>query len=137
MLFSFSSKHYAFNFDSPEDIMPLLRSEAPASIPDEETLEYLLGERASSATTHHRRKTKAYNELDDEAKARTGLVTLGERQEIIPGDPHGIYPCWAGNVGHQRDSRMVRLSSSSFSLHNIYGILTLVSSLLSNPSWHS
>lgn len=92
--------------------MPLLRSEAPASIPDEETLEYLLGKRVSDAIPSLRRETKALNELNDAAEARTGLVTPGVRQEIIPGDPHGIYHYWAGNIGHQRDSRMVRHSFS-------------------------
>lgn len=85
--------------------MPSLRADAPAGVPNRETLEYLLRERNrySKATS----KTKPFQELTPEEKQATGFVTLRKRNNKINGDPFGLLTGWAGNVGHPYDERMV------------------------------
>lgn len=51
---------------------------------------------------------KTITELSDDEKTKANLVTLGKRQTCIEGDPFGVYPAWAGTMGHPRDIRMVR-----------------------------
>lgn len=97
--------------------MPSLRCEAPSSIPDEETIEQLLGRKNNFEK--RTKSIKTITELSDDEKTKANLVTLGKRQTCIEGDPFGVYPAWAGNVGHPRDVRMVRkvpdLQSETFS----------------------
>lgn len=85
--------------------MPLCRFEARSSIPDEETIEFLLSR--NNSFDKHTKSIKTISELSGDEKGRENLVTLGKRQTRIEGDPFGVYPAWAGNVGHPRDDRMV------------------------------
>lgn len=86
--------------------MPSFRCEAPSSIPDEETIEHLLGQKNNF--DKRTKSIKTITELSDAEKIKVNLVTLGTRQTCIEGDPFAVYPAWAGNVGHPRDVRMVR-----------------------------
>ncbi|KAK7949272.1 uncharacterized protein PG986_010158 [Apiospora aurea] len=88
--------------------MPFLRAEAPAGTPDEETIEYLLGQRHVSVK--HRKKIKTIGELAEAERARAGLVHWGKRCDVVPGDPYGLWRTWAGNLSHHRDDRMNLLS---------------------------
>ncbi|KAK8084409.1 hypothetical protein PG997_005680 [Apiospora hydei] len=85
--------------------MPYLRVEAPPHIPDDETIESLLGQKYSD---HNKRvrKTKTFKELSEEERARKNLVQLGTWTERIQGDPYGFWSSWAGNISHPRDERM-------------------------------
>ncbi|KAK7942513.1 uncharacterized protein PG986_011626 [Apiospora aurea] len=85
--------------------MPYLRVEAPPHIPDNETIESLLGQKYSD---HNKRvrKTKTFQELSEEERARKNLVQLGTWTERIQGDPYGFWSSWAGNISHPRDERM-------------------------------
>ncbi|KAI1081826.1 hypothetical protein F5B20DRAFT_588382 [Whalleya microplaca] len=84
--------------------MPYHRADAPASIPDHEIIESLLGR--SNNHDYRTRRIKRLNQLSKEEQERTGLITLGKRKTHIPGDPYGVYPSWAGNIGHPRDIAM-------------------------------
>ncbi|RYP61941.1 hypothetical protein DL771_009948 [Monosporascus sp. 5C6A] len=85
--------------------MPYLnRAEAPDSIPDAELIETLLNQR--NTFNHRTKRIRKLNELTQEQRSRTGLLTLGKREEVIQGDPYALYPYWAGNVGYPRDPRM-------------------------------
>ncbi|KAI0010968.1 hypothetical protein F4779DRAFT_575387, partial [Xylariaceae sp. FL0662B] len=84
--------------------MPYHRANAPASMPDHETIESLLGR--SNNYDYRTRRIKRLNLLTEEEKEKTGLITLGKRETHITGDPFGVYPSWAGNVGHPRDIAM-------------------------------
>ncbi|RYP93196.1 hypothetical protein DL770_000671 [Monosporascus sp. CRB-9-2] len=85
--------------------MPYLnRADAPGSIPDAELIETLLNQR--NTFNHRTKRIRKLNELTQEQRSRTGLLTLGKREEVIQGDPYALYPYWAGNVGHPRDPRM-------------------------------
>ncbi|RYP73844.1 hypothetical protein DL769_004145 [Monosporascus sp. CRB-8-3] len=85
--------------------MPYLnRAGAPDSIPDAELIETLLNQR--NTFNHRTKRIRKLNELTQEQRSRTGLLRLGKREEVIQGDPYGLYPYWAGNVGHPRDPRM-------------------------------
>lgn len=86
--------------------MPSCRSEASPWIPDEETIEHLLGRKNSF--DKRTKSIKTITELSEEEKHQMKLITPGKRQTRIEGDPFGVYPAWAGNVGHPRDDRMVR-----------------------------
>ncbi|KAK8093482.1 hypothetical protein PG997_000167 [Apiospora hydei] len=55
--------------------MPFLRAEAPAGTPDEETIEYLLGQR--HVVVKHRKKIKTIGELTEAERAQTELVHWG------------------------------------------------------------
>lgn len=90
--------------------MPSRRAEAPASVPDCETIEDLLGVR--NRFDARTRKTRTLAELTDDERSKTNLVAFGTRQERIEGDPFAVIPSWAGNVGHPRDVRMVSLFAS-------------------------
>ncbi|KAK8013915.1 hypothetical protein PG990_007211 [Apiospora arundinis] len=85
--------------------MPYLRAEAPPHIPDHETIESLLGQKY---TDHSKRvrKTKTFQQLTEEERARKNLVQLGTWTERIQGDPYGFWSSWAGNIAHPRDERM-------------------------------
>ncbi|RYP42693.1 hypothetical protein DL767_000062 [Monosporascus sp. MG133] len=84
--------------------MPLSRSEAPASIPDAETIESLLGR--LNLLTKGRRTIKTLQELTESERERKGLVKLGVRCKRIEGDPFGVLMSWAGNVAHPEDDRI-------------------------------
>ncbi|KAI1082947.1 hypothetical protein F5B20DRAFT_597160 [Whalleya microplaca] len=84
--------------------MPYKQDGAPASIPAAETVESLLGE--VNQNNKKRSKVKTLNELDPIEKQPSGLVRLGKRSAVIQGDPYGVYPYWAGNVGHPDDERI-------------------------------
>ncbi|RYP43602.1 hypothetical protein DL768_009845 [Monosporascus sp. mg162] len=84
--------------------MPLSRSEAPASIPDAETIESLLGR--LNLLTKGRRTIKTLHELTESERERKGLVKLGVRCKRIEGDPFGVLMSWAGNVAHPEDDRI-------------------------------
>lgn len=85
--------------------MPFLRAEAPPHVPDEETIEYLLGEENKS--TKSTAKISPLQMLKPDVRERTGLITLGKLQTRIQGDPWGYYFSWAGNVSHPDDMRVV------------------------------
>ncbi|RYP62923.1 hypothetical protein DL769_007128 [Monosporascus sp. CRB-8-3] len=85
-------------------IMPLSRSEAPASIPDAETIESLLGR--LNLLTKGRGTIKTLQELTESERERKGLVRLGVRCKRIEGDPFGVLMSWAGNVAHPEDDRI-------------------------------
>ncbi|KAK2615286.1 hypothetical protein N8I77_002051 [Diaporthe amygdali] len=76
------------------------------SVPDEETIDHLLGRRNNF--DRRTKSIKTIEELSEKERNQVHLVTLGKRQTRIEGDPFGIYPAWAGNVGHPRDDRMIR-----------------------------
>ncbi|RYP61581.1 hypothetical protein DL770_009758 [Monosporascus sp. CRB-9-2] len=84
--------------------MPLSRREAPASIPDAETIESLLGR--LNLLTKGRRTIKTLQELTESERERKGLVKLGVRCNRIEGDPFGVLISWAGNVAHPEDDRI-------------------------------
>ncbi|KAI3321514.1 hypothetical protein HD806DRAFT_545754 [Xylariaceae sp. AK1471] len=84
--------------------MPLHRSTASGSIPAVETIESLLSQPDESRRA--RRQIKTLQELTEREKQRTGLVKLGTRCTIIPGDPFGRLMSWAGNVAHPKDDRI-------------------------------
>ncbi|RYP69894.1 hypothetical protein DL771_005837 [Monosporascus sp. 5C6A] len=84
--------------------MPLSRSEAPASIPDAETIESLLGR--LNLLTKGSRTIKSLQELTESERERKGLVKLGVRCRRIEGDPFGVLMSWAGNVAHPEDDRI-------------------------------
>ncbi|KAI0024321.1 hypothetical protein F4780DRAFT_768939 [Xylariomycetidae sp. FL0641] len=92
--------------------MPYHRADAPASIPDAETIESLFGERNRFGV--HKRRIPKLDELSDEARQKIGIVRLGKRTTAINGDPYGLLPCWAGNVGHAVDPRMESVMRSIF-----------------------
>lgn len=85
--------------------MPFLRAEAPPHVPDEETIEYLLGEENKSSK--RTAKISPLQDLEPDVRQRTGLITLGKLQKRIQGDPWGYYFSWAGNVSHPDDRRVV------------------------------
>lgn len=85
--------------------MPFLRAEAPPHVPDEETIEYLLGEDNNS--TKRAAKISPLQDLEPDVRQRTGLITLGKLKKRIQGDPWGYYFSWAGNVCHPDDMRVV------------------------------
>lgn len=85
--------------------MPFLRAEAPPHVPDEETIEYLLGEENKSSK--RAAKVSPLQDLKPDVRQRTGLITLGKLQKRIQGDPWGYYFSWAGNVSHPYDMRVV------------------------------
>lgn len=85
--------------------MPFLRAEAPPHVPDEETIEYLLGEENKS--TKRAAKISPLQDLEPDVRQRTGLITLGKLEKRIQGDPWGYYFSWAGNVSHPDDLRVV------------------------------
>ncbi|KAK4447927.1 hypothetical protein QBC34DRAFT_381764 [Podospora aff. communis PSN243] len=87
--------------------MPFRRADAPATIPDEETIEWLLNHQ--NLTSKRGEATKLLDELNEEERGRTGLVKLGERTRTIQGDPFGIFPAWAGNVGHPRHYQLAEV----------------------------
>lgn len=84
--------------------MPSLRADAPSHVPDEETLDSLLGQRNQSSKASS--KVKPLQKLTPSQRQRTGLIELGKRKMRIQGDPWGNYLSWAGNVGHPEDMRM-------------------------------
>lgn len=86
--------------------MPFLRAEAPPHVPDEETIEYLLGKKNNSSK--RAAKISPLKDLKPDVRQRTGLITLGKLQKRIQGDPWGYYFSWAGNVSHAADMRVVR-----------------------------
>lgn len=90
--------------------MPLSRAAAPSRVPDQETLESLLGQRnqTSKAST----KVKPLQKLKPSQRQRTGLIELAKRKMRIQGDPWGHYLSWAGNVAHPEDMRMYDILSS-------------------------
>ncbi|KAK8040067.1 hypothetical protein PG993_008478 [Apiospora rasikravindrae] len=90
--------------------MPFLRAEAPAGTPDEETIEYLLGQR--HVPVKHRKKINTIGELTEAERARRGLVHWGKRCDVVPGDPYGLWRTWAGNLSHHRDDRMASALST-------------------------
>lgn len=85
--------------------MPYLRRDAPASVPDAETLDELLGlpNRKSKKT----RAVKTRDQLSETQRKRKHLVSLGIRQTRIQGDPFGMLHSWAGNIAHPEDERIV------------------------------
>ena len=85
------------------------RGNAPAHIPVHEVIESLLGEKNG-----HR--IRPLQDLTDIERKRANLVKLGKRTERIQGDPFGVWPSWAGNVGHPDDLRMVSLNSYETSI---------------------
>ncbi|RYP66932.1 hypothetical protein DL771_007506 [Monosporascus sp. 5C6A] len=87
--------------------MPSLRADTPSSVPDCETIEYLLGKR--NKTNKQTRQVKTLGELSSEERLKTGLVRLGKRTTKINGDPFGVLAVWAGNVSHQNDERMLEI----------------------------
>lgn len=87
--------------------MPFLRADAPANVPDCETLEYLLGER--NGADDITKTTRTLQQLSLQERSKTGLLCLGKRTVDIDGDPYAILPVWAGNVGHPHDERMFEI----------------------------
>jgi len=85
--------------------MPYSRKNAPLAVPDCETIEYLLG--APNPKSKATRAVKPLDEASGAQQKRKNLVRLGKRCTQIPGDPFGLWPSWAGNVGHPEDERMV------------------------------
>jgi hypothetical protein len=73
--------------------------------PDVERIESLLGRRDESSQS--RSQIKPLQELTQEEKQRTGLVSRGTKCTHIPGDPFGMLMSWAGNVAHPTDDRIV------------------------------
>lgn len=94
--------------------MPSSRAEAPSHIPDEETIESLLGQR--KLTSKASSKVKPLHELKPDQRQRTGVVELDKRKMRIQGDPWGHYLSWAGNVAHPDDRRVVKYSTSMVSI---------------------
>ncbi|RYO83998.1 hypothetical protein DL766_008355 [Monosporascus sp. MC13-8B] len=84
--------------------MPFRRSEAPASIPDAETIGSLLGRLNLSA--EGRRAIRTLQELAGSGRGHKGLVKLGVRCKRIEGDPFGVLMSWAGNIAHPEDDRI-------------------------------
>lgn len=76
-------------------------------MPDEETIEYLLGKENNS--TKRAAKISPLQDLKPDVRERTGLITLGKLETRIQGDPWGYYFSWAGNVCHPDDMRVVSL----------------------------
>lgn len=85
--------------------MPSLGADAPSHVPDEETIESILGQ--SNRTSKASSKVKPLQKLNTAQRQRTGIVELGERKMKIQGDPWGHYLSWAGNVAHPDDRRIV------------------------------
>jgi hypothetical protein len=85
--------------------MPFRRKDAPPTVPDCETIEYLLG--APNKKSRATRAVKPFDENSKAQKRRKNLVRLGERCTQIPGDPFGLWPSWTGNIAHPKDGRMV------------------------------
>lgn len=98
--------------------MPYLKADAPLGTPETETLENLLGKKNAHST--RLRRIKTIQELTDEERKKTGLVTIGNRCIAIPGDPFGVYPSWAGNVAHPEDERMVCCRTLHMYMYNAY-----------------
>ena len=104
--------------------MPSLRADAPDNVPDSETLEYLLGKR--NLSNRETKKTKTLGQLSLEERLKTGIASLSRRNVYIDGDPHGVSPVWAGNVGHPHDQHMfevmiplfVKLNEAEFVKNN-------------------
>ena len=92
--------------------MPSLRADTPGHVPDSETLEYLLGER--STLKGRPRTIKTLGQLTPEERLKTGMACLERRDIHIHGDPYGISPVWAGNVGHPYDDRMSEVMAPVF-----------------------
>lgn len=92
--------------------MPSLRAEAPPHVPDEETIEHLLGEADKSSKS--RAKISPLQYVKPDVRQRTGLITLGKLQERIQGDPYGYYFSWAGNVSHSAEMRVVSYLPARF-----------------------
>lgn len=86
--------------------MPYSLADAPPNIPDAELIESLLCERIK------RKQARPLQELTEAERAQTNLVELGKRQTHIDGDPYGVWCAWAGNVCHQEDDRMVRMTQN-------------------------
>lgn len=84
--------------------MPYPRAEAPSHVPDEETIESLLGQR--NQTSKASSKVKPLQELNYLQRQRTGIIEPGKRKLRIQGDPWGHYFSWAGNVAHPEDARI-------------------------------
>lgn len=93
--------------------MPYRRADAPPTVPDEETIEWLLNHQ--NLESKRSRTTKMLDELSEEERNQTGLVKLGERTKTVQGDPFGTFPAWAGNVAHPTHYRMVGLSLATSS----------------------
>jgi hypothetical protein len=90
---------------SPTANMPFSRKDAPPTVPDCETIEYLLG-----APNPKNKVTRAITPLDEASGAqrkRKNLVRLGKRCTQILGDPFGLWTSRAGNVAHPEEERMV------------------------------
>ena len=87
--------------------MPSKRADAPDSVPDTETLEYLLGER--NLSNGRTKRVKTLSQLTPEERLKTGMASLQRRDIHIEGDPYAISPVWAGNVGHPFDQRMTTI----------------------------
>lgn len=83
-------------------IMPYLRKDAPAHIPEGELIESLLGKKCDNFI-------KPLQKLTDEERKRTNIVQIGKRNADIDGDPYGVWASWSGNVYHPKDKRMVRI----------------------------
>jgi hypothetical protein len=81
--------------------MPSLRADTPESVPDRETLEFLLGRRNES--TRRTKHIKLISELTLSERLTTGLVQLGKTKKRIEGDPHGTLMSFAGNVSRHVD----------------------------------
>ncbi|OIW34298.1 hypothetical protein CONLIGDRAFT_688047 [Coniochaeta ligniaria NRRL 30616] len=81
--------------------MPFSNKNAPSTIPEQETIEFLLGERNEFSKAA--RRVKPLRKLSKEERAETRLVSLGKRTPTIQGDPFGVWCSWAGNVGHGED----------------------------------
>ncbi|KAI0007275.1 hypothetical protein F4779DRAFT_643313 [Xylariaceae sp. FL0662B] len=90
--------------------MPFLLADAPEGLPDAETIEGLLAE------PNDENRVKTLQELSPKERAQTNLVSLEKRCDAIPGDPFGILPSWAGNVGHMMDERMVSTIRTKYSI---------------------
>jgi hypothetical protein len=88
--------------------MPPTQANAPAWVPKEETIEYLLNKPLPKDYNKDQRSIKTLSQLSLDQRSRTGLCMFGKTTKVIPGDPYAYSPYWAGNVSHPLDVRMVK-----------------------------